>query len=173
MEAVLSIEVTVTFHRTTRSHIPKDNRPIPSFPDLNYIRKYIIDDSILWNLQIQKSAKLSGFALHSVPFFRSFFYNFSIFIFLFFLILLWFLSIVELVPACSAAGQWCDRSRHAPPGPEQCNVQLRVTSPRQQDKSEQNHENANARIVGQGQARRRKYKRLKLDGYQAYGRSND
>jgi hypothetical protein len=37
----------------------------------------------------------------------------------------------------------------------------------------QNHENANVRNIGQGEPRHRKYKRLKLDGGQAYDRSSD
>jgi hypothetical protein len=36
-----------------------------------------------------------------------------------------------------------------------------------------NHENANVRNIGQGEARHRKYKRLKLGGGQAYDRSSD
>jgi hypothetical protein len=36
-----------------------------------------------------------------------------------------------------------------------------------------NHENANVRNIGQGKARHRKYKRLKLGGGQAYDRSSD
>jgi hypothetical protein len=38
---------------------------------------------------------------------------------------------------------------------------------------EVNHENANVRNIGQGEARHRKYKRLKLGGGQAYDRSSD
>jgi hypothetical protein len=37
----------------------------------------------------------------------------------------------------------------------------------------QNHENVDVRNIGQGEARHRKYKRLKLGGGQAYDRSND
>jgi hypothetical protein len=37
----------------------------------------------------------------------------------------------------------------------------------------QNHENVNVRNIGQGEARHRKYKRLKLGGGQACDRSND
>jgi hypothetical protein len=37
----------------------------------------------------------------------------------------------------------------------------------------QNHENANFRNIGQGEARHRKYKRLILGGGQAYNRSSD
>jgi hypothetical protein len=37
----------------------------------------------------------------------------------------------------------------------------------------QNHKNANVRNIGQGEARHRKYKRLKLGGGQAYDRSRD
>jgi hypothetical protein len=44
---------------------------------------------------------------------------------------------------------------------------------RQQAEVIQNHENANVRNIGQGEARHRKYKRLKLGGGQAYDRSND
>jgi hypothetical protein len=36
-----------------------------------------------------------------------------------------------------------------------------------------NHENANVRNIGQGEARHRKYKRIKLGGGQAYDRSSD
>jgi hypothetical protein len=39
--------------------------------------------------------------------------------------------------------------------------------------SEQNHENEHVRGTGQGEARHRKYKRLKLGGGQAYDRSSD
>jgi hypothetical protein len=35
-----------------------------------------------------------------------------------------------------------------------------------------NHENPNIRAIGQGEAMRRKYKRLKLGGGQAYDRSS-
>jgi hypothetical protein len=35
------------------------------------------------------------------------------------------------------------------------------------------HENEHVRGIGQGEARHRKYKRLKLGGGQAYDRSND
>jgi hypothetical protein len=37
----------------------------------------------------------------------------------------------------------------------------------------QNHDNENIRTIGQGEARHRKYKRLKLGGGQAYDRSSD
>jgi hypothetical protein len=37
----------------------------------------------------------------------------------------------------------------------------------------QNHENEHVCGIGQGEARHRKYKRLKLGGGQAYGRSYD
>jgi hypothetical protein len=37
----------------------------------------------------------------------------------------------------------------------------------------QNHENANVRNIGQGEARHRKYRMLKLGGGQAYDRSSD
>jgi hypothetical protein len=43
---------------------------------------------------------------------------------------------------------------------------------RQQAEVIQNHENANVRDIGKGEARRRKYKRLKLGGGQAYDRSS-
>jgi hypothetical protein len=36
----------------------------------------------------------------------------------------------------------------------------------------QNHEHANVRDIGEGELRQRKYKRLKLGGGQAYGRSS-
>jgi hypothetical protein len=44
---------------------------------------------------------------------------------------------------------------------------------RQQAEVIQNHENATVRNIGQGEARHRKYKRLKLGGGQAHGRSSD
>jgi hypothetical protein len=44
---------------------------------------------------------------------------------------------------------------------------------RQQAEVIQNHENKNTGSIGQGENRRRKYKRLKLDGSQAYDRSRD
>jgi hypothetical protein len=44
---------------------------------------------------------------------------------------------------------------------------------RQQAEVIQNHENANVRNTGQGEAQHRKYKRLKLGGGQAYDRSSD
>jgi hypothetical protein len=44
---------------------------------------------------------------------------------------------------------------------------------RQQAEVIQNRENANVRCIGQGEARHRKYKRLKLGGGQAYDLSND
>jgi hypothetical protein len=44
---------------------------------------------------------------------------------------------------------------------------------RQQAEVIQNHENVNVRNIGQGKARHRKYKRLKLGGGQAYDHSND
>jgi hypothetical protein len=37
----------------------------------------------------------------------------------------------------------------------------------------QNHDNENVRNIGQGEARHRKYKKLKLGGGQAYERSSD
>jgi hypothetical protein len=37
----------------------------------------------------------------------------------------------------------------------------------------QNHHNEHDHSIGQGEARHRTYKRLKLGGYQAYGRSSD
>jgi hypothetical protein len=37
----------------------------------------------------------------------------------------------------------------------------------------QNHKNEHVRVIGQGEAMHRKYKRLKLGGYQAYDRSSD
>jgi hypothetical protein len=43
----------------------------------------------------------------------------------------------------------------------------------QQAKFIQNHKNANVRNTGQGEARHRKYKRLKLGGCQAYDCSRD
>jgi hypothetical protein len=44
---------------------------------------------------------------------------------------------------------------------------------RQQAEVIQNHKNVIVRNIGQGEARHRKYKRLKLGGGQAYDRSND
>jgi hypothetical protein len=44
---------------------------------------------------------------------------------------------------------------------------------RQQAEVIQSHENANVRNIGQGEARHRKDKRLKLGGGQAYDRSSD
>jgi hypothetical protein len=37
----------------------------------------------------------------------------------------------------------------------------------------QNHKNEHVRSIGQGEARHRKYKKLKLGSDQAYGRSSD
>jgi hypothetical protein len=44
---------------------------------------------------------------------------------------------------------------------------------RQQAEVIQNHENAYVRNIGQGEARHRKYKRLKLGGGQVYDRSSE
>jgi hypothetical protein len=44
---------------------------------------------------------------------------------------------------------------------------------RQQAEVIQNHENEHVRGIGQGEAKLRKYKRLKLGGGQAYDRSSD
>jgi hypothetical protein len=44
---------------------------------------------------------------------------------------------------------------------------------RQQAEFIQNHDNENVRNIGQGEARHRKYKRLKLGSGQAYDRSSD
>jgi hypothetical protein len=44
---------------------------------------------------------------------------------------------------------------------------------RQQVEAIQNHENANVRNIGHGEARHKKYKRLKLGGSRAYDRSSD
>jgi hypothetical protein len=44
---------------------------------------------------------------------------------------------------------------------------------RQQSEVIQNHVDANVRYIGNGEARHRKYKRLKLGGGQAYARSSD
>jgi hypothetical protein len=44
---------------------------------------------------------------------------------------------------------------------------------RQQTEVIQNHDNENVRNIGQGEARHRKYKRLKLGGGHAYDRSSD
>jgi hypothetical protein len=43
---------------------------------------------------------------------------------------------------------------------------------RQQVEVIQNHDYENVRTIGQGEARHRKYKRLKLGGVQAYARSS-
>jgi hypothetical protein len=43
---------------------------------------------------------------------------------------------------------------------------------RKQAEVVQNHENANVRNIGQGEARHRKYKKLKPDGSQAYDYSS-
>jgi hypothetical protein len=43
----------------------------------------------------------------------------------------------------------------------------------QQAEVNQNHDNANVRYTGQGEARHRKYKRLKLGGGHAYDCSSD
>jgi hypothetical protein len=45
-------------------------------------------------------------------------------------------------------------------------------SSRQQAEVIQNHENENVRYIGQGEARHRKYKRLKLSGGHVYDRSS-
>jgi hypothetical protein len=44
---------------------------------------------------------------------------------------------------------------------------------RQKAEAIQNHDNENVPNIGQGEARHRKYKRLKLGGDQAYDRSSD
>jgi hypothetical protein len=44
---------------------------------------------------------------------------------------------------------------------------------RQQEEVIQNHENEHVRSIGQSEAEHRKYKRLKLGGGQAYGRSSN
>jgi hypothetical protein len=44
---------------------------------------------------------------------------------------------------------------------------------RQQAEVIQNHENEHVPGIGQGEARRRKYKKLKLGGGEAYDRSSD
>jgi hypothetical protein len=44
---------------------------------------------------------------------------------------------------------------------------------RQQAQVIQHHDNTHVRNIGQGEARHRKYKRLKLGGGQAYGSSSD
>jgi hypothetical protein len=50
-------------------------------------------------------------------------------------------------------------------------IQLYVTKLcRRQAKAIQNHENEHIRGIGQGEAKHRKYKRLKLGGGQAYDR---
>jgi hypothetical protein len=43
----------------------------------------------------------------------------------------------------------------------------------QQAEAIQNHENANVRNIGQGEAQHRKYERLKVGGGQTYDRSGD
>jgi hypothetical protein len=47
-----------------------------------------------------------------------------------------------------------------------------IKSCRQQAEVIQNHENENLRYIGQGEARHRKYKRLKLGGGHEYDCSN-
>jgi hypothetical protein len=47
-------------------------------------------------------------------------------------------------------------------------MRLQATS-----RSHKNHENEPVHVIGQGEARHRKYKRLKLGGGQAYDCSND
>jgi hypothetical protein len=44
---------------------------------------------------------------------------------------------------------------------------------RQQAQAIKHHENIHVRNIGQGEARHRKYKKLKLGGGQAYDRSSD
>jgi hypothetical protein len=44
---------------------------------------------------------------------------------------------------------------------------------RQQAEVIQNHDNGHVRSIGQGKARYKKYKRLKLGGGQGYDRSSD
>jgi hypothetical protein len=44
---------------------------------------------------------------------------------------------------------------------------------RQEAEVKQNQENEHIRNIGQGEGRHKKYKRLKLDGGQAYDRSSD
>jgi hypothetical protein len=44
---------------------------------------------------------------------------------------------------------------------------------RQQAEVIQNHNNENVRIIGHGEVRHRKYRKLKLDGGQAYDLSSD
>jgi hypothetical protein len=48
-----------------------------------------------------------------------------------------------------------------------------IKSCRQQADVIQNHENEHVRYIGQGEARHRKYKRLKLGGGHMYGCSSD
>jgi hypothetical protein len=50
-----------------------------------------------------------------------------------------------------------------------CVIKLR----RQQAEVLQNHENHHVRSIGQGEARHRKYKRLKLGGGKAYDSSSE
>jgi hypothetical protein len=50
---------------------------------------------------------------------------------------------------------------------------IATTLCRQQAEVILNHDNENVRYIGQGEARHRKYKRLKLGGGQAYDRSSD
>jgi hypothetical protein len=52
-------------------------------------------------------------------------------------------------------------------------VQYKTKLCRQQTEVILNHHNENVRYIGQGEARHRKYKRLKLGGDQAYDRSID
>jgi hypothetical protein len=57
--------------------------------------------------------------------------------------------------------------------PSVCTRLYSETACRQQAEVIQNHENEHVRTIEQGEARHRKYKRLKLGGGQAYDRSSD
>jgi hypothetical protein len=54
-----------------------------------------------------------------------------------------------------------------------CSTSTRTKLCRQQAEAIQNHENGNVRNIGQGEPLHRKYKKLKLDGGQAYDRLSD
>jgi hypothetical protein len=58
------------------------------------------------------------------------------------------------------------------PSVQRCYKQT-VSGNRQQAEVIKNHDNENVRNIGQGEARHRKYKRLKLGGGQAYDRSSE
>jgi hypothetical protein len=68
-------------------------------------------------------------------------------------------------------------SKHVPAATDKCNNRITVFSmwsmPRSYNQDRWSNENEHVRGIGQGEARHRKYKRLKLGGGQAYDRSSD